>query len=545
MRTVLFVRAVGLAIGIAFTGPHALAQPHKLLFWGPPGSSTHPWHGRNVIAASAGGGTGATSGAFTLIVNLNGDLEVNGNNGFGQYGYAPGYPAQTFTQFPCDLNPTYCKTLPVFTPPPNFTTYKFRQISAGWDHALGLSDDPALASTKGLVAWGGNDPQYNRPCDIPNLWHPGVGSPPVYPEDAPWGINPDAKVVKICAGEFINAVLFDNGQIATWGHHAWGVDPRCPVLPSDPYHTRFLPNRSWTFKDVITGGHYVMALILEAPGSTLPVHPATGREGEGYIISWGTWDHGSHLCRGPGFHGYIPNTNPPQPTVTSPVNHGSSIPVEYQPPYDVLFAGHVVSGGIIKNPTPAQTAQGIKPGTVHLWGDNFYNCIDGIAPNTTFEQLHAGYAQWVVGVAVEDYTGYTGVPPHHIPIPRYELQSWGSVGGGSPLAPPPGGFPLAPVVGLVKLLHGPNSYTRSAALCYDPNCDGSTATPVLTANDMICFTNLWTDATAIDPNTGLPVLTSEQQQRHYCNCDGSTVPPVLTSNDWVCFMNKFAVGPCP
>ena len=59
--------------------------------------------------------------------------------------------------------------------------------------------------------------------------------------------------------------------------------------------------------------------------------------------------------------------------------------------------------------------------------------------------------------------------------------------------------------------------------CY-PNCDGSTAAPVLNINDFICFLNRFA---AADP---------------YANCDGSTSPPVLNVQDFGCFLNRFTAG---
>jgi hypothetical protein len=61
--------------------------------------------------------------------------------------------------------------------------------------------------------------------------------------------------------------------------------------------------------------------------------------------------------------------------------------------------------------------------------------------------------------------------------------------------------------------------------CY-PNCDGSTAPPVLNVNDFICFLNRFAAGDT------------------YANCDASTTPPVLTVNDFVCFLNRFVSG-CP
>ncbi len=62
--------------------------------------------------------------------------------------------------------------------------------------------------------------------------------------------------------------------------------------------------------------------------------------------------------------------------------------------------------------------------------------------------------------------------------------------------------------------------------CY-ANCDGSTGTPQLTANDFQCF---------IDSYAGGVNGTG------YANCDGSTGIPALTANDFQCFINAFAAG---
>jgi hypothetical protein len=60
-------------------------------------------------------------------------------------------------------------------------------------------------------------------------------------------------------------------------------------------------------------------------------------------------------------------------------------------------------------------------------------------------------------------------------------------------------------------------------VCY-ANCDGSTSSPVLTANDFVCFVNRFAAGEA------------------YANCDGSTSSPALTANDFVCFVNAYAAG---
>ena len=61
--------------------------------------------------------------------------------------------------------------------------------------------------------------------------------------------------------------------------------------------------------------------------------------------------------------------------------------------------------------------------------------------------------------------------------------------------------------------------------CY-PNCDNSTGSPSLTANDFMCFINAFAAQTS------------------YANCDNSTGIPALTANDFMCFINSFAAG-CP
>ncbi|MBX3375712.1 MAG: hypothetical protein KF678_01760 [Phycisphaeraceae bacterium] len=59
--------------------------------------------------------------------------------------------------------------------------------------------------------------------------------------------------------------------------------------------------------------------------------------------------------------------------------------------------------------------------------------------------------------------------------------------------------------------------------CY-ANCDQSSGSPLLTANDFQCFLNKFA---ANDT---------------YANCDQSTGTPLLTANDFQCFLNKFAAG---
>jgi hypothetical protein len=61
--------------------------------------------------------------------------------------------------------------------------------------------------------------------------------------------------------------------------------------------------------------------------------------------------------------------------------------------------------------------------------------------------------------------------------------------------------------------------------CY-PNCDGSTAPPVLNVADFTCFLQQYAAA------------------RTYGNCDASSVSPMLNVSDFTCFLQRYAAG-CP
>ncbi|MEX2219352.1 MAG: S8 family serine peptidase [Phycisphaerales bacterium] len=67
--------------------------------------------------------------------------------------------------------------------------------------------------------------------------------------------------------------------------------------------------------------------------------------------------------------------------------------------------------------------------------------------------------------------------------------------------------------------------TDPGPACY-PNCDGSTAAPVLNVADFGCF------------------LTRYAAGEAYANCDESTAPPILNVADFGCFLTRYAAG-CP
>jgi hypothetical protein len=291
-----------------------------------------------------------------------------------------------------------------------------------------------------------------------------------------------------------------------------------------------MPPANWRFKKVAAGGHFVMALILDAPNSGLPYDSDTQRTGEGWIISWGTWSYNTlsgDVPTGPGFRGYATG-------FTSPYNGfpSENLPAAvYTPPYDDIFAGHIVCGGVIKAQSAYHKSQGIEvaPGTTHVWGNNSYNVIADHPTHLTFDHAVGGYSSWVQGVALLDYTNPQS------PVGNFEINGWG---GPSQSNAPPTGHPSGIVVGKLQLLPNANRLNTQAALCFDPNCDGSTGTPALTANDFQCFSNAYAAATA-------PGVTWYQQVTSYANCDGSTGNPAITANDFICFTNKYVLGPCP
>ncbi|MBX3376212.1 MAG: hypothetical protein KF678_04330 [Phycisphaeraceae bacterium] len=86
-----------------------------------------------------------------------------------------------------------------------------------------------------------------------------------------------------------------------------------------------------------------------------------------------------------------------------------------------------------------------------------------------------------------------------------------------------GGGPIPEGITVRSRSLGKIIQSTAPAPCY-ANCDASTGTPALTANDFQCFLNSFAAGEA------------------YANCDASTGSPALTANDFQCFLNKFATG---
>ncbi|MBL9032034.1 MAG: hypothetical protein JNM80_10055 [Phycisphaerae bacterium] len=353
-----------------------------------------------------------------------------------------------------------------------------RRASIGFDHALALAMDPVSQPEGrfGLLAWGHNGAGQ---ANIPLL------------EGAPWFIPSGARVIDMQAGEQINIVLFDTGQIAAWGDDRYGVHPierpNGPLQP--PLYRPYLPPAEWRFRAIVCCGHAVAALQYDhTPGHTMP-------ELNGRIICWGTFDEMAEpLWWGPNYRGTLPQQDPANiPTWLAP----------YSPPYAHLAAAH-------------HTLIAVKAdGTPHIWGTDLY-CprtdqprVPGPSqpPPIPMADIVGGYASWIAGRRADNG----------------EIVAWGGVGNCGVNIP--SGWPAGALPDHFIMARGNCNQTQALARCYDANCDGSQTPPVLSINDFICFGNAFAEA------QNMPY---EQQVVSYANCDGSIWPPVLNVNDYQC-----------
>lgn len=404
---------------------------------------------------------------------------------------------------------------------------RLRRVSASWDHVIALTDDPAFAGTRGLIAWGRNE--YGH-CNIPDF-----NGPPWY-IDGP-GNPTSAKVVDLAAGEFINIVLFNNGKVAAWGQHDWGVDPR-PEVPSpnpprspwyQPYSVIYDRQNDavnpWRFTAIAAGGHFVAALGFVGrfiPG-TNPPEPI-----EGEVITWGTFDYAADAHFGPNYRkGDVGQPQrPPLPPIQAwepwsnkECGFGPQVPQTYTPPYRSIGACH-------------QSCWGIKAdgAAMHGWGNQAGDALV-VPPSAAYIQVTGGYHQWGYGIMLDAGN-------------QLKLVGWGNsdtaVCGTTMSNQLPAGAPTAAVGTYYKLAPGNSNYGVQLGMCHSANCDGSTGSPLLTANDLMCFNNRFGVA---------QFLPNDQQIIDYANCDGSTGNPALTANDFMCFMHlwasQVATGGCP
>jgi hypothetical protein len=470
-----------LASACSFT-TSALAQPKAFYIWSSEADDAPPG-GLSVVLDASAGHRFNVAIIPTAMAPYRALIGWGLQNQWGQQGFIP--PGGV--QFPCDVDPQLCVTPPA-------SNFPLAKVSAGWDHCLALAMDRSYNSenwhTFGLLGWGRNDLRQAR---VPDLEH------------APWNIDGTTQVRTISAGEYINIVLFENGQIAAWGHDHYGVDPRPNGRGTNDLYREYQPPADWRFKEAYCGGHYVIAL-RSAPGD--PDH-------DGTIVTWGTWDHNDppHIF-GPGFRG----AQLPTHTETNPM--GRNLPQQnYYPPYDRIMAGHVTCGGLRTGGTP----QSPLPGILDLWAfDSAGEPARANQPSgVRFGQVVGGYSQFIFGVDTD-----------------LMLRGWSnSLEGPLPPSGPTSGSPPTSIVeGNFQLVPGNCNSLQQMGLCYNPNCDGSTIAPVLNVNDFSCFQAAFAAAQQ---------LPADQQITSYANCDGSTLSPVLTVNDLLCFSAAFASGECP
>src|SRR5262249_31496619 len=150
----------------------------------------------------------------------------------------------------------------------------------------------------------------------------------------------------------------------------------------------------------------------------------------------------------------------------NPQDH-PELPLVYRPPYRGLAATHhtVMALRDWTEANPDDT------GLLDMWGADVGEVRSGQpAPDKYhWTQVVGGsYLPWCVGKPVMDRNLRGGGAP--TPLVNYPSLS--------------GAFDLAPG----------NSNLQLIALCYDPNCDGSTTPPVLNSEDFQCFQNAYAAA---------------------------------------------------
>ncbi len=143
-----------------------------------------------------------------------------------------------------------------------------------------------------------------------------------------------------------------------------------------------------------------------------------------------------------------------------------------------------------------------------LW----FNSVNGVTDNLNFEYSTNNGSSWTV---LATYPSSSGWSLKTLNVPTLSAQTmfrWN-------VSDQPNDSVTEGGIDAFKL----TAYSCSAAACY-ANCDGSTGSPQLTANDFQCFINAFAAG------------------QSYANCDGSTGSPALTANDFQCFINTFAAG---
>jgi hypothetical protein len=184
-----------------------------------------------------------------------------------------------------------------------------------------------------------------------------------------------------------------------------------------------------------------------------------------------------------------------------------------------VFNGGLVAAGSFSSSSPALDRVAVWNGTA--WTSMSAGLPSAALITPTSLTIHNGDLYLGAAPAFSEAPGAPGAVYH------WDGSSWSAVPG-SPLRPV---YTLASAAGDlwaggdfgVANGHAAPYLARLQCACY-ANCDGSTTSPILNANDFQCFLNAYAAGDS------------------YANCDGSSVPPLLTANDFQCFLNSYAAG---
>jgi hypothetical protein len=181
--------------------------------------------------------------------------------------------------------------------------------------------------------------------------------------------------------------------------------------------------------------------------------------------------------------------------------------------YHYAIAGMVhgtglVLGGLFPSSTPlSQVLETLSPGSSSVLSGDFDNC-PGTHPITPPPQITSG-SQVLAGITV-NYAMTISFQIDSAGVASFSLTN----------------VVLTPALLVGSLVFDSGSATLTRVYQCPPNCDGSTAPPVLNVADFTCF------------------LQRFAAGETYANCDCSTDPPALNVADFTCFLQRFAGG-CP
>lgn len=390
-------------------------------------------------------------------------------------------------------------------------------------------------SSPGLVRWNGN--AFDNPGSVS-----GGASSVTCVMPIPMGVN----TALLIGGSFATAGVVSNGHIARWDGAQWlplggGADglvyAMCamddgsgPALYAGGSFTTIggvqanrvarWDGREWTALGSGTSGAvYSLCAFNDGNGPALYVGGYFQNAGGLPVYRIARWRNGKWSALGQGISGGLG------------VN---AMAVFTDASSTALYVGGDFTSASPGAPSPFLakwngTTWSSLPGTIAGGGIAAMSVLQ----DATGQQLYIGGGFATIG----------GNTMNH--IARWDGASWSSLGSGtlgstyngvvfglaafqdntSPALFAGGSFATAGGASSVNLARWGCTGARALANCY-PNCDGSTAPPILNANDFVCFLN----------NFAI--------QGSYTNCDHSTFAPVLNANDFQCFLNTFAAG-CP